>query len=384
MSHPVVVIGAGLSGLYASSLLAQAGQRVLLIEARERVGGRILSQAPTASAHRVDLGPSWFWPGMNPRMKRLVAELKLSSFPQHTRGAAVVEGQDGKLYKHQSSWEQSPASYRIAGGTQALTDALLASLQAQVGEQVHLQTHTRAHGMKLRPHAVELELEDARGRWQQLATQVIVTVPPRLMAQDLAFEPTWPDAVVQDMRATPTWMAGQAKFVAAYPSAFWREAGLSGDGMSHRGPMSEIHDASDATGQVAALFGFVGASPSYRAGIGREALQQQSLAQLVRMFGPEAANPLWVSVQDWAQEPFTAAKEDQHPLAYHPMYDEPHVPTSWAQRVWLAGTERSPNYGGYLEGALEAAELAVKGVLERVSMSQLGTHSTSPEIGEVQ
>ncbi len=380
MSHPVVVIGAGLSGLYASSLLAQAGQRVLLIEARERMGGRVLSQAPTESAHRVDLGPSWFWPDMNPRMKRLVTQLGLSSFPQHTRGAAVVEGQDGKLYKHQSSWEQSPASHRISGGTQALTEAV----SAQLGDTVHFQANTRVHAMKMRPHAVELELENASGRWSQLAKQVVVTIPPRLMAQDVAFEPAWPEALIQDMRATPTWMAGQAKFVAAYPTAFWREAGLSGDGMSHRGPMSEIHDASDASGQVAALFGFVGASPSYRAGIGREALQQQSLAQLVRMFGPQAATPLWSSVQDWAQEPLTAAKDDQRPLSYHPMYQGSQVPAEWAQRVWLAGTERSPNYGGYLEGALEAAELAVQGVLDSLNTPAFQTQqATTTEVGEL-
>ncbi len=379
MSHPVVVVGAGLSGLYASSLLAQAGQRVMLIEARERLGGRVLSHAPTPSAHRVDMGPSWFWPAMNPRMKHLLAQLGLASFPQHTQGAAVVEGQDGKLYKHQSSWEQSPASHRIAGGTQALTEAV----SVQFGDKVHVQANTRVHAMKLRPHAIELELEDARGYWQQLASQVIVTIPPRLMAQDVAFEPAWPEAMLQDMRATPTWMAGQAKFVAAYPKAFWREAGLSGDGMSHRGPMSEIHDASDASGQVAALFGFVGASPSYRAGIGRDALQQQALAQLVRMFGPEAANPLWTSLQDWAQEPLTAAKDDQHPLAYHPMYDEAQVPSPWAQRLWLAGTERSPNYGGYLEGALEAAELAVKGLLDSVNASAPHAQAASPEVGEL-
>lgn len=380
MSLPIVVIGAGLSGLYASSLLAQAGQRVMLIEARERIGGRVLSQAPIAtSTHRVDLGPSWFWPDMNPRMKRLLTQLGLASFPQHTRGAVVVEGQDGKLYKHQTTWEQSPSSYRIAGGSQALTDAVL----AQLGDQVHVQTNTRVHAMKLRPHAVELELEDARGRWQQLAAQVIVTIPPRLMAQDMALEPAWPDGLMADMQSTATWMAGQAKFVAAYPSAFWREAGLSGDGMSHRGPMSEIHDASDASGQVAALFGFVGASPSYRAGIGRETLMQQSLAQLLRMFGSEAAKPLWTSVQDWAQEPLTAAKEDQRPLSYHPMYEVAQVPSQWAQRVWLAGTERSPNYGGYLEGALEAAELAVKGLLGNLNASASHAHLAPTEVGEV-
>jgi monoamine oxidase len=147
--------------------------------------------------------------------------------------------------------------------------------------------------------------------------------------------------------------------------------------MSHRGPLSEIHDASDASGQVAALFGFVGASPSYRDGIGHEALKAQALAQLVRMFGPQAANPEWTALQDWAQEPLTAAKEDQRPLGHHPLYEAGEVPPPWAQRVWLAGTERSPNYGGYLEGALEAAELAVQGLLDNLKTT--GQHAKAPE-----
>jgi monoamine oxidase len=364
MSYPVVVIGAGLSGLYATRLLQQAGHKVWLIEARERVGGRVMSVSPTASDHRLDLGPAWFWPGMNPRISKLLQTMDLASFPQHSKGAAVVEGQDGKIYKHQSAWEQSPSSYRIAGGTQALTDALHAAFD----DTVHLKTNTRVLGIKLRPHAVELELEDASGRWSQLASQVVVTIPPRLWAQDMALDPGWPAAMMQDMQSTPTWMAGQAKFVAAYPSAFWREAGLSGDGMSHRGPMSEIHDASDATGKQAALFGFVGASPAYRAGIGSEELKRQSLAQLVRMFGPQASTPLWHEVQDWAQEPLTAAKEDMRPLSYHPMYQEGRVPPEWRERVFMAGTERAPDHGGYLEGALESAELAVADVLKSAAL----------------
>jgi monoamine oxidase len=360
MSYPVVVIGAGLSGLYATRLLQQAGQKVFLIEARDRVGGRVFSMSPQASGHRLDLGPAWFWPGMNPRMDSLLKQLGLASFPQHSSGAAVVEGQDGKLYKHQNAWEQTPSSYRIEGGTQALTEAL----HTQFDDTVHLKTNTRAVGLKLHPHAVELELVDASGRWSQLAAQVVVTIPPRLWAQDVALEPAWPSDLTQNMQDTPTWMAGQAKFVAAYSSAFWREAGLSGDGMSHRGPLSEIHDASDATGKEAALFGFVGASPSYRAGIGAEQLKRQSLAQLVRMFGPQADTPLWYEVQDWAQEPLTAAKEDARPLSYHPMYQEGVVPPEWRQRVFLAGTERAPDHGGYLEGALESAELAVADMLK--------------------
>lgn len=211
MSYPVVVIGAGLSGLYATRLLQQAGHKVLLIEARERVGGRILSISPQTGDHRLDLGPAWFWPGMNPRMERLLQHMGLAAFPQHSKGAAVMEGQDGKIYKHQSAWEQLPSSYRIAGGIQALTDALLAAFD----DTVHLKTRTRLVGLKLRPHAVELELEDASGRWSQLASQVVVTIPPRLWVQDVALAPDWPAAMTNDMRTTPTWMAGQAKFVAA-------------------------------------------------------------------------------------------------------------------------------------------------------------------------
>lgn len=376
MSHPIVVVGAGLSGLYASYLLQQSGHRVLLVEARDRIGGRVLSQAPSAAGHRVDLGPSWFWPGMNPRIEKLVKQLGLGSFPQHSRGAAVVEGQDCKIHKHQSSWEQSPSSYRIAGGTQSLVEAI----HAQLNERVHVKLQTQVLGMKLRPHAVELTLQDPNGEWTQLAAQVILTVPPRLLAQDITFEPAWPEGLLKDMRATPTWMAGQAKFVAAYPKAFWREAGLSGDGMSHRGQMSEIHDASDASGQEAALFGFVGASPSYRAGIGQEELKRQAIAQLVRLFGPEAAHPLWSVVQDWAQEPLTAAREDLRPLSYHPMYEAAQLPTAWAQRLWLAGTEQSPNYGGYLEGALEAAELAVSGLQRSVQEGALQLTPLSNEV----
>jgi monoamine oxidase len=364
MSYPVVVIGAGLSGLYATRLLQQAGHKVWLIEARERIGGRVLSVSSKTSAHRLDVGPAWFWPGMNPRMERLLKLMGLASFAQHSRGAAVIEGQDGKLYKQQSSWEQTPSSYRITGGTQALTEAL----HAQFDDTVHLKTNTRVVGLKLRPHAVELELEDASGRWSQLAAQVVVTIPPRLWAQDVALTPAWPEVITNDMRATPTWMAGQAKFVAAYASTFWREAGLSGDGMSHRGPLTEIHDASDATGQEAALFGFVGASPSYRAGIGAEELKSQSLAQLVRMFGPQAATPLWHEVQDWAQEPLTATKEDTRPLSYHPIFQEGVVPPEWRERVFLAGTERAPDHGGYLEGALESAELAVADLLKSATL----------------
>jgi phytoene dehydrogenase-like protein len=58
MSYPVVVIGAGLSGLYATRLLQQAGHKVWLIEARERVGGR--AYIWEKDGFTFDMGPSWY------------------------------------------------------------------------------------------------------------------------------------------------------------------------------------------------------------------------------------------------------------------------------------------------------------------------------------
>ena len=359
VSYPIVVVGAGLSGLFASQLLARVGESVLLIEARHRIGGRILSAGPEDGTHRVDLGPSWFWPAMNPRVNRLAADLGLGVYPQHSHGARAFEASDGKVHRQHTGWEQSPPAYRVEGGMQSLTRGL----HARIADQVQVKTGTRLLGLTMQAESVELQLLDAGGRWTQLASQVVLALPPRLIAQDVQMTPNWPEQWLQRMRQTPTWMAGQAKFAAFYRTAFWREAGWSGAALSQRGPMVEIHDASNADGRTAALFGFVGASPAYRAGIGQEELARQSIAQLVRIFGEKAAVPLWQGVHDWAPEPETAGALDQRPLHDHPRYGSTIAPSGWSHRLWLAGTEHSPGFGGYMEGALESAEDAVSGLL---------------------
>src|SRR3546814_4770509 len=93
MRHPVVIIGGGLAGLTAARRLHRAGIDFQLLEARSRLGGRILSAgaAGEAAADGFDLGPSWFWPAMQPRMAVLIEELGLRNFPQHSDGDAVFQ-----------------------------------------------------------------------------------------------------------------------------------------------------------------------------------------------------------------------------------------------------------------------------------------------------
>ncbi len=52
-----IVVGAGVAGLSAARLLARAGRRVVVLEARERVGGRVFTDR--TDGHVTDRGASW-------------------------------------------------------------------------------------------------------------------------------------------------------------------------------------------------------------------------------------------------------------------------------------------------------------------------------------
>jgi monoamine oxidase len=71
--------------------------------------------------------------------------------------------------------------------------------------------------------------------------------------------------------------------------------------------------------------------------------------------------------KDWADDPFIAAKADELAPPFHPAYGKhAALPGPWKDRFWLAGTESAREHGGYLEGALEAAEANVQELLARL------------------
>jgi monoamine oxidase len=119
--------------------------------------------------------------------------------------------------------------------------------------------------------------------------------------------------------------------------------------------MVEIHDASPAEGGPYALFGFVGVPPQARSD--EQTLRQHLLAQFGRLFGDAATEPKQLYLKDWVFDPLTATAADQQPLYAHPTYGLPaELQGIWDGKLHFSGSETAPQFGGYVEGALEAAE----------------------------
>ena len=349
---PVVIVGAGLSGLYLARLLEQKGSPVSVLEARDRVGGRIVSEkidaAPQAS---VDLGPAWVWPQLQPRLSRLLEELGIEVFAQYVDGDSLLQGPDGRVQRHPGPSPHSE-SYRIVGGAQALVDALAGGL----GASIHLNTEVRSIDANTRTVTAR-----SGGELVEFpAGRVVSAMPLRLLADSVQLIPDVDEAIRRQWRAVPTWMAGHCKILLLYEAPLWREQGLSGEAFSQRGPLTEVYDgspysASDTAGCYA-LTSFVGLSALQRWQAGEGPLVEASLAQLEQLFGSGARDVKQVIVKDWSGEVHTTTEAD---LAGP--HEHPHYPPTAPRQVLdgyllLAGTEAAREYGGIVEGALESAE----------------------------
>jgi monoamine oxidase len=327
-----------------------------LVEARDRWGGRILTKIVERQGY--DLGPSWFWPGQA-RIDALVTELELGRFDQAHQGDAIYQDEHGDIHRGQG-FASMQGSWRLKGGFGRLIDKLVSILPA---ERLHQNTAVSKISDNGGDAKSAIEVSTISGS-VFTASEVVLAIPPRVASQ-LDYEPALTSKVIDAAQNISTWMAGHAKVVAIYRTPFWKETGLSGDAVSRCGPLAEIHDASPFEGGPYALFGFVGTPASYRGG--NTELQKHTIAkQLGLLFGEQGANPDEVLFQDWAFAPHTAMKLDQLPLKSHPTYGRPdELKALWQDRLLFGSTEMGAQFGGFLEGAIEAADELAADLIKR-------------------
>jgi monoamine oxidase len=240
----------------------------------------------------------------------------------------------------------------------ALVDAVAGRLP---GHRLHTGHALR----RVVDHGDHVALWFADGRCVQ-ARRLVLTLPPRLVAERLDFSPALDAARQAVLAQTPTWMAAAAKAAVRTARAPWRgQRGAGNAWVTHaQAVLAELWDsgrpdpATDTDPEApGALAGF------YAIGAGERPAFRRSAAVLLEsafamVHGPRLL-PIEPQVQDWAEEPWTCSALDRAEdgrLAQHPVYGDPLLQAAaWDGRLWFGGSETAAQGGGYLEGALAAA-----------------------------
>lgn len=347
----IIIIGGGLSGLLIAYRLKALGISYQIIEARDRVGGRILTQT-TTNGTPLEMGATWFT-NEHPQLLALVEELGLSAFRQYNGDFyQYYDPQSGNNLKYPLP-PQAP-SYRLAGGTSQLINKL--------ADQLHRSAIALNQTVKeVIVHDDHVKVHTNDGQTYQ-GDQFVLALPPKLWSYQIDFSPSLPTSLLEVAQSTQTWMEDATKAAVEYAEPFWRKGNQASMLVSNLGPFVECYDHTNRSETKFALCGFL--NPAYN-GLSQEQRKEGVMKQLFDVFGEASQSYLSYNECLWANDPLTQRPSDPPLFAHqnngHPIFQESY----FEDKVLFAGSETAAQHPGYMEGALDAA----RAVLERIRNS---------------
>lgn len=404
--YDAIVVGAGLSGLTCARRLVDGGAQILVLEARERVGGRLHSGKVGGAV--VDLGGQWVTAGQ-PRVAALAVEAGVDVEHHDRSGRALLADRGGWFAAYaqrramreiermmgapEPTYDQRSladhlgeirnrvareriglhadlvfaadpaglsllyylATMRATGGFRPESPdeyrfaggaQLLASrLAERVGDRIRLGEPVTAIEQSVDRVAVT-----AASVYE--AKRVVLAIPPALVRRIAVDLPRPVQRYVEASSGGPV-----VKCFAAYDRPVWRERGCSGESYHPRGT---VRATVEIAGEAHVLLAFV---------VGREAARwssrtpEERRADVTAVFAEvcgEPATPIDYLEADWGAESWSAGcVPGLRPgaLSAGARWREPHG------RLHIAGTESATKWPGYMEGAIDAGERAASEVL---------------------
>ncbi|MGX1102812.1 MULTISPECIES: flavin monoamine oxidase family protein [Bradyrhizobium] len=400
----VAIIGAGAAGLGAANALKDSGLSTIVLEARDRLGGRAhtIQAAPDVV---FDVGCGWLHSADRNSFVGIARQLNFElnkdlppwreraygeAFPQAARDdfthaldefydrieQAAQQGRDSpaSLYLEPGNrwnpmidaistyvngseldqvsildvdaYEDTDINWRVRRGYGALVAAYGAQVPVALNCEVRLIDHS---GKRIR-------IETSRGTVE--ADKVIVTVPTNLIAdQAIRFSPALPDKL-DAARGLPLGLADKVTLALAEPEALPKEGNLRGATM--RTEMGTYHIRPFGQPCIEGFFGGRFARQLENAGDG--AIAAHSIDEIVSFLGSDFRSKLKpLSESRWAHDPF-ARGSYSHALPGHA--DKRAVLAAPVDgRLFFAGEATSPEFFSTAHGARDSGERAAKEVV---------------------
>ena len=417
----VVVVGAGFTGLSAATELERAGIDFVLLEARDRVGGRVESKA-NRFGDLYDTGGQFICDDM-PEIMALARRHGKTLVETPVRGDSVAQPPPhgrhdaekvsaGSMALRRRLRKLDPTDPALSGLTVrawvnsqqadpaakmrflSLIEGLwcvpaelvplwfivdndrritnkVSELQYFLKETMHSLADDigRSLATSLRlDEPVESVEKDASGFVVRAAlgaysaSEVIIAVPP-VMARKIIFHPSLPEAT---NNALASWKSGTVvKLLIRYTEPFWRRRGLSGSviWVDPRGlyACDASHDD-----QHPALVVFVGGPIAVEwSSRDEETLKQEVVSRLVVALGPNAGAPLDILLRNWIDDTWSGGGYSDIVEVMNATEAEDTLRRGFAG-ITFTSSELSPSFPGYIEGAIVAGRLAAQQVIERL------------------